>query len=502
MTESARLYAELSRIRRRRVDVAKRLRSRNQVLGLFVLWSAAALSIAQPLPAQAEIAEDTPLRTVPLNEVVADLNAFIPEVMDRYAIPGVSVALIRDNEIAWAQAFGIANTLTRDPLTVHTILPVASVGKPAAAHTAMQLVQAGDFLLDMPPGDESTRQWLPDPESRSQITLRHLLAHTSGLSNFLGDKTRAVRFPPGQEFSYSGVGFMYLQHVLEQNSGESLDAISQRETFEPFGMTSSWFGSDAKLADAHGHGHVMAGRAIVPFGIVFVPLAALAILVNFAMSRIITGAWGLSRRMALLGAGVGAAAAALFLVVKASDPRQVPFFVAVFAVYVIAFAAPAWAISRLISANAKPGIATVLRPVTYLATAGILLGVLAGQPIPVPDVTRPQGNAASSLHSTPVDVAKLALGLGGSSAAATQMRAPQVSVSEHLRWGLGVGIQESEAGRALFHWGRNPSIRSAFVFYPEQGIGAVVIVNLGDVGEAAEEIISRAIGGPNYWATE
>ena len=487
-------------MRRRPATKAMRLGLWNGVARVFSCGLIVAFLIAGP--AHAEIAEDTPLQTAPLNVVVADLNAFIPDVMQRYAIPGVSIALIRDNEIAWAQAFGVANTLTRDPLTVNTVLPVASVGKPAAAHTALRLVQEGDFLLDMPPGSESTRQWLPDIALRSQITLRHLLAHTSGLSNFLGDEERAVRFMPGQEFAYSGVGFMYLQHALQSMNGESLDAIVNRETFEPFGMTQSWFGSEARTADAHGRGHVMAGRAIVPFGIVFLPLAALALLVLIAVTRVVSGNWRLSRRLMLLALAVGAAGAALFLVVKASDPRQVPFFVAVFLVYVIAFTAPAWAISRVISANAEPRIALVLKPVTYLAAAGIILALLAGQPIPVPDVSRPHGNAASSLHSTPVDVAKMALGLGGDSAAATQMTAPQVKVSEHLRWGLGVGIQESDIGRAIFHWGRNPAVRSAFVYYPEHGVGAVVIVNLGDVGEAAEEIISRAIGGPNYWATE
>src|SRR3972149_1032362 len=63
------------------------------------------------------------LRLDPMEVVVSDLEDFIPQIMARYGIPGLSIALIRDHRIVWEKSFGVANTLTRKPLTPETSLP-------------------------------------------------------------------------------------------------------------------------------------------------------------------------------------------------------------------------------------------------------------------------------------------------------------------------------------------------------------------------------------------
>jgi CubicO group peptidase (beta-lactamase class C family) len=77
-----------------------------------------------------------------------------------------------------------------------------------------------------------------------------------------------------------------------------------------------------------------------------------------------------------------------------------------------------------------------------------------------------------------------------------------VQMSEHLSWGYGVGIQRAPSGNAIFHWGRNPAVRSAMVYYPGAGIGVVVLANSGTAGDAVGEIALRAVGGPAYWIEE
>jgi hypothetical protein len=194
-----------------------------------------------------------------------------------------------------------------------------------------------------------------------------------------------------------------------------------------------------------------------------------------------------------------------FLDGKASDPSIVPFFVGLGLFLVVCSGLVAFVIGLAIQRLGLSQRATRrFRPVLGLLLLGAVLMASRNQPIPVPDVTGPNGNAASSLHSTVGDVARfiLAMSSADDKRLIGQMDVQQVRVSEHVRWGLGVGIQESDVGPAVFHWGRNPSMRAAFVIYPKSGIGAVVVVNLGDVGEAVAEVIGRALGGPMYWANE
>ena len=60
-----------------------------------------------------------------------------------------------------------------------------------------------------------------------------LLSHTSGLGI---DDSAALSFDPGSEYAYSGMGLMYLQKVIEQVAGKSLEALAQNNVFQPLGM--------------------------------------------------------------------------------------------------------------------------------------------------------------------------------------------------------------------------------------------------------------------------
>ncbi|SDE88175.1 Beta-lactamase [Variovorax sp. CF079] len=82
---------------------------------------------------------------------------------------------------------------------------------------------------------------VPPQLASSPITARHVLTHTSGLPNLSGEELLQTYFPPGSWFSYSSVGFAYLQMALEAATNESLEALAQRLVFDPLGMQSSSF---------------------------------------------------------------------------------------------------------------------------------------------------------------------------------------------------------------------------------------------------------------------
>ncbi len=128
---------------------------------------------------------DPPLRLAdPVTTVVADLEQYIPARMQAARVPGLAVALVRDNQIVWTKGFGVANTLTQRPVISTTAFEAASNGKVVAAYIALQLVAEGKLSLDEPlhPYFDET-SWSFSSEYGDKITLRHLLTHSSGLSN-------------------------------------------------------------------------------------------------------------------------------------------------------------------------------------------------------------------------------------------------------------------------------------------------------------------------------
>ena len=86
-------------------------------------------------------ASEPPLRTSePVGDIVADLEEFIPTYMNQEGIPGVTIALIRDGEVVWADGFVVANTITGEPVTVDTLFEATSNCKVVTVYTALRLV--------------------------------------------------------------------------------------------------------------------------------------------------------------------------------------------------------------------------------------------------------------------------------------------------------------------------------------------------------------------------
>jgi CubicO group peptidase (beta-lactamase class C family) len=176
------------------------------------------------------------------NTVVTRLEQAIPHLMTEANIPGLSIALIRDSKVIWTRGFGVTNAETKAPVNDNTVFEAASLTKPVFAYAVLKLVDSGKLDLDTPlvkylPG----RYDVGDDPRLDQITARHVLSHTTGFPNWRprGDKTLKMYFTPGDRFSYSGEGFVYLSKVVEQITGESQQAFIKRTVLDPLGLTSS-----------------------------------------------------------------------------------------------------------------------------------------------------------------------------------------------------------------------------------------------------------------------
>ena len=188
-------------------------------------------------------------------QLAAKLNHTIPQLLDSASIPGMVISVIRDGKITFTQAYGVKSTETKEKMAINTVFEAASLSKPVFAYACLQLMEQGLLNLDKP-----LYTYLPYPdiardERYKKITARMVLSHTSGFPNWRNNDSLRINFEPGQKFSYSGEGYVYLQKVVEQITGKPLNDFMTEKVFRPLGMANSsytWRSDfDAKTAAPH-----------------------------------------------------------------------------------------------------------------------------------------------------------------------------------------------------------------------------------------------------------
>ncbi|OLC41366.1 MAG: serine hydrolase [Acidobacteria bacterium 13_1_40CM_65_14] len=212
------------------------------------------------------------------------------QVMDRFHVPGVSVAVIKDFEIHWAKGYGVADVESGAAVETNTLFQAASISKPVAAMAVVRAVQDGRFSLDDDINTILTSWKLPDSElTRGHpVTPRALLSHTSGLGDgfgFPGYHPSAPRptvveilngskpsnvgpvlmeRPPFTAYKYSGGGVTVMQLAMTDTFRKPYPEIVQSLVLGPIGMSDSAY--DQPLSserDRHAaRAHNGAGRAM------------------------------------------------------------------------------------------------------------------------------------------------------------------------------------------------------------------------------------------------
>jgi CubicO group peptidase (beta-lactamase class C family) len=140
-------------------------------------------------------------------------------------IPGLSAAIVRNQELVWAKGLGFADQEKGVPATPDTPYHVASLTKTFAATLILRLVEQGKLNLE-----EKASRYSADVEG-DRITIRHLLTHTS-------------EGTPGERFHYAGDPYWCLTEVIEKASGKSFRELMVATFLEPLHMTRSVPGHD------------------------------------------------------------------------------------------------------------------------------------------------------------------------------------------------------------------------------------------------------------------
>jgi CubicO group peptidase (beta-lactamase class C family) len=188
-------------------------------------------------------------------DVFPEVREKIVRLIDDKKVPSLSLAVVKNGEIIWEEAFGLANLEKKTRATPETLYPIASVTKPFTATALMILVERGLVDLDKPAnaylGKAKLRAFEGDA---SDATVRRILHHTSGLPmywNFYYAGSSRKRPPlettlqrygilvskPGEGYNYSNLGYAVLEYIIEQVSGKPYREFLAAEVFKPLKLS-------------------------------------------------------------------------------------------------------------------------------------------------------------------------------------------------------------------------------------------------------------------------
>jgi CubicO group peptidase (beta-lactamase class C family) len=204
----------------------------------------------------------------------AAIDAYIESQMRELRIPGLALGIVQGEQIVHLKGFGVAGPDGR-PVTPQTPFQINSLVKPMTGVAIMQLVEAGKLELDAP-----VQRYLPsfrvaDEAASAQITIRHLLLHTSGLPTTAGmeyalsgddradaleQRIRALHSvqlnrPVGASYEYSNAGYQILGLLVQEISAQSYEAYMHQHIFAPLEMRQTFTDWTEARAQGAASGH-------------------------------------------------------------------------------------------------------------------------------------------------------------------------------------------------------------------------------------------------------
>jgi CubicO group peptidase (beta-lactamase class C family) len=185
-----------------------------------------------------------------------DLDGFIERGMRDWEIPGMAVAVVRNDSVIYARGHGVRRLGVADRVDEHTLFGIASVSKAFTAAALGLLVDEGRLSWDDAVVDHLPAFRLYDPYITQATTVRDLLAHRVGIGRMTGNRLRWLPHRPREElirrirflepeqsfrdgYVYSNVGYMIAGELIPAITGESWESFVERRLFAPLGMRRS-----------------------------------------------------------------------------------------------------------------------------------------------------------------------------------------------------------------------------------------------------------------------
>jgi D-alanyl-D-alanine carboxypeptidase len=192
-------------------------------------------------------------------------------VLATTGVPSASVAIVKDGEIVYLQAYGDARLEPRTPARPEMRYSIGSISKQFTATAILLLQEQGKLSLD-----DKVAKFVPDLTRANEVTVRQLLSHTSGYQDYWPQDyvpplmlqpitarrildlwaRKPLDFDPGTKWQYSNTNFVIAGVIVEKASGMSLLEFLHQKIFDPLGMKTVTNTDEEKLGDADPSGYM------------------------------------------------------------------------------------------------------------------------------------------------------------------------------------------------------------------------------------------------------
>lgn len=209
-------------------------------------------------------------------EKIAKLNSYVSTEMQKRKIPGISLTLVKGDDVVFSRGYGYRDVERSLPATENTLYGIGSVTKSVTAVAILQLSERGKLKLD----DPVTNYIEPYKVDKyaNKTTVTHMLTHTSGFPTLNAAEILLMRdigkdgtyipmtdyadffdlineakdervSPPGESFFYWNEGYTILGKIIEELTGKEFDQYISENILKPLGMDRSTFHKELALAD-------------------------------------------------------------------------------------------------------------------------------------------------------------------------------------------------------------------------------------------------------------
>ena len=200
-------------------------------------------------------------------EASKKVDEFIASEMREQHIPGAALSVVRDGKIIKTRGYGLANVELDVAVKPESIFQTGSVGKQFTATAVMMLVEEGKIAVS----DKISKFIADSPATWKEITVRHLLTHTSGIPDYTGEgqagnevaisyrkdytedemvqgfEKAPLDFQPGEKWSYSNSGYVILGVIIHKVTGKFYGDFLQERIFQPLEMKATRIISEADI---------------------------------------------------------------------------------------------------------------------------------------------------------------------------------------------------------------------------------------------------------------
>lgn len=196
------------------------------------------------------------------------VDDFVKAELQKQRISGVSIAVVKEGKIIKAEGYGVANVELNIPAKPETVYQIGSVSKQLIAAGVLLLMQDGKLSLD----DKVSKFLMGTPDTWKEISVRHLLTHTSGIvreaPGFDPFKVQAdadviktayslpLRFAPGEKWEYCNVGYFALAEIIRQVSGKPWATFLTERVFQPLEMKATRTTTTTEIVPNRADGYV------------------------------------------------------------------------------------------------------------------------------------------------------------------------------------------------------------------------------------------------------